>query len=137
MAQDVGGVLVTLLDAFKISDTPERLAQLLDLLVREQLLIRDQLLPSMTDPARFQKQGRIGLKIWPRGQRDAATLLLVHKRWEVARVDAQQTFNTAGYLAFLLSPAVRGIVRLVGYDYEFIEPKVAEDDKPKIVLVGG
>jgi hypothetical protein len=31
---------------------------------------------------------------------------------------------------------VRGIVRLVGYDYEFIEPKLAEEEKPKIVLVG-
>ena len=107
--------------------------------MREQLLIRDQLLPSMTDPVRAMKQGRIGLRLWPRGQREtagASTLLLVHKRWDVARDDAQQVFNTAGYLAFLLSPAVRGIVRLVGYDYEFIEPKVAEEEKPKIILVG-
>lgn len=137
MAQDIGGVLMALLDAFKINDTPERLAQLLELLVREQLLIRDQLLPSMTDPLRVARQASIGLRLWPRGKREtASTMLLVHKDWKVAAADGQQVFNTAGYVAFLLSPAVRGLVRLVGYDYEFIEPKLAEEEKPKIVLVG-
>lgn len=137
MARDIGGMLAALMEAFKITDTPERLRALLELLVREQLTIRDQILPSMTDLARVKAQDKIGVKLWPRGREHEAVYVLVDKRWEAASVDVQRTFNLAGYLAFLLSPPVRGLVRLCGYDYMFIEPKPkdAEPEK-KIVLVG-
>ncbi len=129
MARDIGAVLFGLMEAFGIEETEAQLEKLLQLLVREQLLVRDQLMPSITSAP-----GQVGIKLWPRGEKEQSVIVWVDKHWGDARQSAQRAFNAAGYFSFLFSPAVRGILRLVGYDYMFIEPKPKSG--PELVVPG-
>lgn len=86
---------------------------------QEQRIIRDQIFPQFI--ARMESHPVMGVKIWPRGRESAAVDLLVHKDLREINGKPQQAFNLAGMLAFLLTPSARAFLRVLGFDYRFIE----------------
>lgn len=95
----------------------------------EQRTIRETIFPQFVEHKRTHPI--MGLKIWPRGREHDAIVCHVHKDIRKIKDDPRQAFNLVGYLAFLLTPASRALLRALGFDYRFIEV----EDKPRLHIV--
>jgi hypothetical protein len=123
MQAEIGGMLQGLAVSFADHFPQERLGEVVEAMIAEQKIVGEQIMPSLIDPARYEK-GRIFLiEIKRRGEPDnTAFTMSMPKRLEGIE-NPHEALAQALMLAFLLSPAVRGLLRLWGWDYLFKEPK--------------
>ena len=135
MANQLAGLAVAFAPAFP----QESLGEVVEIMLNEQMVIAQQIMPSLTDPEVLKQRRRFMIEIRRRnpGPDDKSEHLMVLKRLEDCATPSD-ALAQALMLAFLLSPAVRALLRMYGWDYLFKEPKGdGEPRASKLVLVGG
>jgi len=110
----------------------EKLGEVAAALAHEQMTIMEQVFPSMVDPNILAKQPSLIIEIKNLRTGQGGTFQ-VTKRQEFAGDDPGQALFHAFFLAFMLTPSARAILRMHGYTYRFMDPK--PKDEPRIKLV--
>lgn len=123
LALDIGNQLLGLAASFAPNFPQERLGEVVDGMVREQLTIAEKIMPSLTNPELY-RSGKFLIEINSRGAGPDVEpfIMQCQKRPE----DCKTPFDALGQallLSFLLMPAVRALLRMYGWDYLFKEPK--------------
>ncbi len=128
---DIGTQLASLAPLF-VGDFPEeQLREVVDFMVAEQLLIGNEIMPSITEPKQFKERPTILIEIT--GPDGEVFTMQCQKRLENCK-SAHEALGQVLLLAFLLSAPSRALLRLSGYVYTFKEPK-GGDPGPGLILV--
>ena len=139
IAQDTRQKLYFLCELFaphvlRLQNGPEELERLAVLLGREQCEIRDKVLPTIVDAAAIKEHAFFGVKLTHHANPNGAPLLISGPKRLHATQPAHLIFGALATIMLMLQPEYRGLLRIYGVRYEFIQAK-APDDKPKIQLV--
>jgi len=112
----------------------DKLGEIALALAQEQLIIGNQIIPAMIDPNILSKQPSLFIEI-VNVRTGVGGNFQALKRLEFAGDDPGKALPMALLLSFLCTPTARGLLRMYGYTYRFIDPK--PKDEPRIKLVRG
>ncbi len=131
LVMDIGTHLAGLAPLF-VGDFPEaQLREVVDFMVAEQLLIGNEIMPSMTDPVQIKERPIILVEI--KGPKGDIFTMQCQKQLLNCKT-AHEALGQVMLLSLLLSPAARALLRMSGYTYTFKEPK-GGDPGPNLILV--
>lgn len=128
LERDIGTQLVGLAASFAPDFPQEHLGEVVRGLAREQMVVIQEIVPSLVDEKILKTRGRFHVVIQQRepavagSERAEPFIMQVKKRLE----KCDTPFDALGQalvLSFLLMPAVRALLRMYGWDYTFREPK--------------
>lgn len=105
-----------ILGLFAPSFPVDKLPTLVDVLVKEQALVREQIMPAI-----LEGEGELLINVKDRGGR--AGTFRANRTVAQAKGDCGQALSSALVLAFLMFPAARGLLRVYGVEYGFVAPK--------------
>lgn len=139
MRMELGASIEKLAADFAPHFPQDKLGEVVEYMLSEQQTVINEILPGYVDPDVYGRHTQIYVEIQVKdkdGKMREATFPGL-KRIEMADGDPQLAIVAPMILAFLLSPAVRAILRLHGYNYTFKEPKNPKNPHgPKLTLVG-
>lgn len=140
LVKDISAQLSQLVQLLALQVKPEDLAQIVVLLVNEQFTVTRQILPSFTDPSRVEKFPQLGMRL--QMEHSGILGLKASKKIPVQiglapvpiRPDrpANPAFRAerlsdasmqAIIFSMLLNPVMRGLLRVYGIGYDFVEHK--------------
>jgi hypothetical protein len=128
---DIGTQLAGLAPLF-VGDFPEeQLREVVDFMVAEQLLVGNEIMPSVTDPAQVKERPVILIEI--KGPEGDVFTMQCQKQLGNCKT-AHEALGQVMLLALLLSAPSRALLRMSGYTYTFKEPK-GGDPGPNLILV--
>lgn len=122
MQADIGMNLAALVSLFGPISLTEVPGDLIDFMVREQLMMVEEVLPSLS-PERAKERPRIVVEITKKGA-PSPLRFTVTKRIELCK-SLDEAMAWGLFVAFIRDPAARGLLRLHGYSYEFKEVKAS------------
>lgn len=130
LRQEIYLGLATLVGVLAPHFDSAEIPNLVEALVQEQLVVHNQILPAFFDP----EIRRVRRELWVviTGPGGAEGHFKALKSVQEADGDPGLAVATAMVLTFLLNAGVRGILRIWGYDYKFVEPK--PQDPPRIIV---
>lgn len=112
---------------------PAELDKLAAHLAEEQIKIRDTVLPSLVGGELIRQHPHFGVKLMHHLNPNNAPLLVSGPKRLIMNQPAHLTFGTLASIMLLMQPEYRGLLRIFGVRYEFIQTK-APEDKPRITL---
>ena len=127
MRQEIAGHLGMLVAAFAPHVRLETLEPLVEALIKEQLVIQQEVLPTLQLPGELWIYVDAG-----EGTRDGH--FKAQRRFQECGRDPALGIATALLYGFLLMPGIRGLLRLYGFRYRFQAPKTV--DRKNIILHG-
>ncbi len=131
MAQDIALQLQGLLGHFAPTFPEKDFPRLLQLMVREQVQIGNEILPSISDADAIEQAPRIGVRVYqkagPGKEPDPTTAIMLIVNKHIGD-DPKGALETACTLALLLQPGVRGLLRVCGFHYDFVQVKSDKTD---------
>ena len=101
---------------------------LIDTLVAEQQVVQTQIFPAFLDPNIRSKRRELWIMI--KGPDGIEGVFKANKEFDPK--DPGLAISTALVLTFLLNAGIRGLLRIWGYNYRFVEPK--PKDTPRIIM---
>ncbi len=111
----------------------EELEKLAINLATEQLKIRDEVIPLFFAPESLRDHPFFGTKLYHHNNPNNAPALIQGPKRLMANQPAHLTFQTLATIMFLMQPEYRGLLRIFGIRYEFIQAHPPAD-KPRIQL---
>jgi hypothetical protein len=127
MRQEISLHLGLLLGLFAPTFPPSQLPALVELLVQEQLVIQQQVMPTLV-------KGGGELYIDVQGRNNSKGRFTAQRSLGSSDGDCGIALSTALVYAFCFQPAVRGLLRVFGVGYQFVAPSRKPDPQLKLIV---